>query len=181
MAHARRKFYELVQNEQPHPFAMAVLSDIAKLYAIEKQAKEASVKDRLAIRQDEALPVLDALKTRLEAKHSATAPNSNLGKAIQYALKLWPALSVYASTGHLPIDNNPVENALRPIALGRKNWLFIGSEAAGQRQANILTLLATAKANGIDPMSWLRSTLTRLPTTKHKELETLLPLKGWQA
>lgn len=103
-----------------------------------------------------------------------------MAKAVHYTLKRLHALSLYAQSGHLPIDNNLAENAVRPIALGRKNWLFIGSEAAGQRQAVIMSLLATAKANGLEPTQWLNNTLEHLPTTKAKELHRLLPLKDWQ-
>ena len=99
-----------------------------------------------------------------------------MAKAVHYSLKHWVSLAAYAQTGHLPIDNNLAENAVRPIALGRKNWLFAGSEAAGQRQAVITSLLATAKANGLDPARWLKDTLDRFPATKHKDLHTLLPL-----
>ncbi len=88
-----------------------------------------------------------------------TAPNSATAKAIDYSLKRWVALSRYAEIGDLPIDNNPVENSIRPIALGKKNWLFASSERAGQRAAVIQTLLGTAKLNGLDPAAWLKDAL----------------------
>jgi len=93
-----------------------------------------------------------------------TANGGGSAKALDYTLKRWQSLIRYAETGHLPIDNNPVENVIRPIALGKKNWLFAGSERAGQRAAAIQTLLGTAKLNGIDPAAWLRDTLEKLPT-----------------
>ena len=90
-------------------------------------------------------------------------------------LKRWPSLIRYAETGHLPIDNNPVENVIRLIALGKKNWLFTGSERAGQRAAAIQTLLGTAKLNGLDPAGWLRDTLEKLPTWPNSRIDELLP------
>ncbi len=106
------------------------------------------------------------------------ATGSNLGKAIQYTLRRWPALIRYAQGGDLPIDNNPVENAIRPIALGKKNWLFAGSERAGRRAAAIQSLLATAKLNGLEPMGWLKETLEKLPTWPNSRIDELLPLRG---
>lgn len=100
--------------------------------------------------------------------------------AIDYTLKRWAALVRYLGDGRYPIDNNPVENAIRPIALGRKNWLFAGSESAGKRAAAIMTLLATAKANGHDPHAWLTDVLTRLPSTLDRDLDALLPHR-WQS
>ncbi|MCE3002574.1 MAG: transposase, partial [Xanthomonadaceae bacterium] len=100
---------------------------------------------------------------------------SGTRNAIDYTLKRWPALMRYLDDGRHPIDNNPIENAIRPIALGRKNWLFAGSERAGERAAIIMGLLATAKANGHEPHAWLSEVLTRLPTTKDSEIGTLLP------
>ena len=180
-AHARRKFYELTTGEQTHPAAANIVLDIAKLYAIESRTKDMNSEQRQAIRKQEAIPILTALKITLDTHMRELAPKSLMAKAVQYSLKRWDALIAYAQTGHLPIDNNPAENAVRPIALGRKNWLFVGSEAAGQRQAVILSLLATAKANGLDPAKWLLDTLEKLPTTKNKDLHTLLPFKNWHA
>lgn len=105
--------------------------------------------------------------------------NSGTANAIDYTLKRWPVLARYLDDGRYPIDNNPIENAIRPVALGRKNWLFAGSETAGQRAAAIMSLLATAKANGRDPHAWLTDVLTRLPTTKDRDIDTLLPHR-WQ-
>ena len=96
---------------------------------------------------------------------------------MDYSLKRWPALSRYALSGDLPIDNNPVENVIRPIAVGKKNWLFTGSERAGRRAAAIQSLLATAKLNGIEPSAWLKDTLEKLPTWPNSRLDELLPLR----
>ena len=98
-----------------------------------------------------------------------------MAKAIDYALKRWLALVRYAGTGHLPIDNNPVENVIRPIALGKKNWLFAGSERAGQRAAAIQSLLGTAKLNNLNPAEWLKDILEKLPTWPNSRIDELLP------
>lgn len=120
---------------------------------------------------------LIAFKSWLDDTRLGTANGGALAKAIDYTLKRWPALRAYADTGHLPIDNNPVENAIRPIAIGKKNWLFAGSERAGKRAAAIQTLLATAKLNGIEPAAWLKDTLEKLPTWPNSRLDELLPIK----
>ncbi len=111
------------------------------------------------------------LRTRVNV-----ANGGGTAKAIDYSLKRWQALSRYATDGRLPIDNNPVENTIRPIAIGKKNWLFAGSERAGKRAAAIQTLLATAKLNGLDPAAWLRDTLDKLPTCRNSHIDSLLPL-----
>jgi hypothetical protein len=112
-----------------------------------------------------------------EILRQLTVANGGTAKAIDYSLKRWAALSRYATAGNLPIDNNPVENVIRPIALGRKNWLFTGSESAGKRAAAIQTLLGTAKLNGLDPAAWLRDTLEQLPTCLNSQIDSLLPLR----
>ena len=104
---------------------------------------------------------------------------SGTAKAIDYTLRRWSALTRYLEDGRDPIDNNRIENAIRPIAMGRLNWLFAGSERAGQRAAAIMSLLATAKVNGHDPHAWLTDVLTRLPTTRDRDIGTLLPT-SWQ-
>jgi transposase len=107
------------------------------------------------------------------------ANGGGTAKALDYSLKRWVALSRYAGCRpNLPIDNNPVENAIRPIALGKKNWLFTGSERAGKRAAAIQSLLATAKLNGLDPAAWLRATLEALPTCLNSQIDSLLPLRA---
>lgn len=103
---------------------------------------------------------------------------SGLARALDYSLKRWPALSRYAESGHLPIDNNPVENTIRPIAVGKKNWLFTGSERAGCRAAAIQSLLTTARLNGLEPHAWLKDTLEKLPTWPYSRIDELLPLKA---
>ncbi len=130
-------------------------------------------------RQQHALPHLQSLKTWLDDLRPQVAGNSGTARAMDYTLRRWDALVRYVEDGLHPIDNNPIENAIRPIAVGRKNWLFAGSETAGRRAAAIMSLLATAKANGHEPHAWLTDVLTRLPTTLDRDIEALLPHR-WQ-
>jgi len=175
-AHARRKFHELhVANRSP--IAAEALTRIGALYAIEAEAREAGLDPAAlhALRQAQAKPRVEAFKAWLDETRPKALGASGTRNAIDYTLKRWPALMRYLDDGRHPIDNNPIENAIRPIALGRKNWLFAGSERAGERAAIIMGLLATAKANGHEPHAWLSDVLTRLPTTKDSEIGTLLP------
>lgn len=174
LAHARRKFFDLAQTSQS-PVAEEALKRIAMLYAVEAQAHDFSTDERKQLRADKSLPTLAALHDWLQQTRLRTAPNTATAKAIDYSLKRWAALTRYAETGDLPIDNNPVENCIRPIALGKKNWLFAGSERAGQRAAVIQTLLGTAKLNGLDPSAWLKDTLEKLPTWPNSRIDELLP------
>jgi transposase len=176
-AHVRRKFFDL-QASGPHPQAEQALQSIQVLYDIERQAKTMSIDERAALRQTQAQPQLQAfLEWLTQTRHTAAA-KSGLARAIDYTLKRWQALKRYAENGERPIDNNPAENAIRPIAIGRKNWLFAGSEQAGQRAAAIQSLLATAKLNGLDPAAWLKDTLDKLPTWPNSRIDELLPLRS---
>ena len=182
LAHARRKFFDL-NVAQANPIALAAL------YVIETNARgmwpEAShtIDARTQWRQEQAQPLLDSMHDWLRQTRVMVANGSGLAKAmalgqpLDYSLKRWPALSRYATDGRLPIDNNPVENIIRPIAIGKKNWLFTGSERAGKRAAAIQTLLGTAKLNGLDPAAWLRDTLEKLSTCLNSEIDSLLPLR----
>lgn len=175
MAHARRKFFELFSANQ-NPTAAEALRCIAELYEIEANARELNIEQRQRARVA-AKEKLHSYKQWLDETRLRVADGSALAKAIDYSLKRWPAFTRYADTGHLPIDNNPVENIIRPIAIGKKNWLFAGSERAGKRAANIYTLLATAKLNGIEPSAWLKDTLEKLPTWPNSRIDELLPIK----
>ena len=175
LAHCRRKFFDL-HAAGGHPVAAEALRRIGELYAVEEQARAGTIAARLALRQAEARPRLSALHDYLSTQRLRTANGSGLARAIDHSLKRWPALQRYVDDGALPIDNNPVENAIRPIALGRRNWLFTGSERAGQRAAAIQSLLATAKLNGLEPHAWLKDTLEKLPTWPYSRLDELLPL-----
>ncbi|EIC29317.1 IS66 family transposase [Methylomicrobium album] len=176
-AHARRKFFDLLQASQS-PIAQEALNRIAVLYAIEAEGRDLTPAERQALRAQKSLPALADLHDWLQRTRIQTAPNSATAKAIDYSLKRWIALSRYAETGDLPIDNNPIENSIRPIALGKKNWLFAGSERAGKRAAVIQTLLGTAKLNGLDPSAWLKDTLEKLPTWPNSRIDELLPLRS---
>jgi len=174
LAHIRRKFFD-VHAASGSPIAEEALRRIAALYAIEQQGAGLDPPQRLALRQRLAVPSLRELHAWLLATQRTIAIGSSTAKAIDHALKRWPALIRYAESGTLPIDNNPIENAIRPIAIGKKNWLFTGSERAGRRAAAIQSLFATAKLNGLDPLRWLTSVLERLPTCPNSQLDTLLP------
>ena len=174
-AHARRKFFDLHHANQS-PMAYEVLQRIAQLYTIETEGKELTIEARKALRTEKSLPLLKALHDWMIHTRVGTADGGTSAKALDYTLKRWPALIRYAETGSLPIDNNPVENCIRPIALGKKNWLFTGSERAGQRAAAIQTLVGTAKLNGLNPSDWLKETLEKLPTWPNSRIDELLPL-----
>jgi transposase len=174
-AHARRKFFDL-HAAGNHPIAAEALTRIARLYAAEEQARDMNTEARAQHRALHSLPHLQNMYQWFIEIRPGVANGGALAKAIDYTLKRWPALIRYAQTGHLPIDNNPVENAIRPIALGKKNWLFAGSERAGRRAAAIQSLFATAKLNGIEPAAWLKDTLEKLPTWPNSHIDELLPL-----
>jgi transposase len=176
MAHARRKFFDL-HNANKSPVAAEALVWIAALYKVEDDAKNLGIDARRELRSKEAKPLLEKFKLWLDLAHTKAAPGSALLRAINYSLRRWPALIRYADTGHLPIDNNAAENVIRPIALGRKNWLHYGSERAGHRAAAIQSLLITAKINGLNPAAWLADVLEKLPTWPNSRIDELLPLR----
>lgn len=177
LAHARRKFFELHQANGS-PLAEEALRRIGELYAIEAQGKALGVAERRDLRLREAKPRLEALFAWLLTTRAKVAQGSGTAKAMDYTLKRRVALCRYAESGDLPIDNNAVENAIRPIAIGKKNWLFAGSARAGKRAAAIQSLFATARLNGLDPYAWLVDTLEKLPVWPYSRIEELLPLKG---
>ncbi|NOR81350.1 MAG: IS66 family transposase [Methyloprofundus sp.] len=174
-AHARRKFFDLHHANQS-PMAYEALQRIAQLYTIEAEGKLMTIEQRKTLRTEKSIPILSALHDWLIHTRVTTANGGASARALNYTLKRWVALSCYAETGHLPIDNNPVENCIRPIALGKKNWLFTGSERAGQRAAAIQTLVGTAKLNGLNPTEWLKDTLEKLPIWPNSRIDELLPL-----
>jgi len=176
MAHARRKYFELHQAQQ-NPVAAEALNRIGELYALEEQAREVSIEVRGELRQRYAQPRLEAMHLWLLHTRKGVADGGALAQAMDYSLKRWPALARYASQGDWPIDNNPIENAIRPIALGKKNWMFAGSETAGKRAAVVQSLLATARANGFEPLAWLTDTLEKLPTWPNRRVDELLPIR----
>ena len=179
MAHARRKFHELHVTGKSLIAEQALLM-IQQLYQIEAELREipdCTAEQRRQRRQQDSEPIMQQLYEWLKEHQLKVPPSSPTAKAINYSLKRWQALSRYLDDGHLPICNNWVENQMRPWALGRKNWLFAGSLRSGQRAANIMTLIHSAKLNGLDPYAYLTDVLTRLPTHKMKDIEELLPHK----
>lgn len=175
MAHARRKFDAALGNDKQR--AEYVLAEMQKLYAIERRAKDGSFtqQQRYAIRQEESAPILEALGQWM--MNESVLPESSFGKAIAYSLKRWKKLSLYLTDGKLEIDNNLVENALRPVAIGRKNYLFAGSHRAAQNAAMLYSFLGTCKINDVNPYEWLEDVLIRIPTHPVNKLEELLPNK----
>lgn len=178
MAHARRKFFELhAANGSEN--AQYALDQIKLLYDVERDAKDLTTDQRRELRQQRSKPLLDDYHKWLIAKRQEARDGSGLAKAIDYSVKRWAALTEYCDDGAVPIDNNWVENQMRPWALGRKNWLFAGSLRSGQRAANLMSLIQSAKLNGLDPQAYLKDVLTRLPTQKNSKLDELLP-HNWQ-
>jgi len=174
MAHARRKLFEAHQFNGSEIAARAVAL-IAKLYEIEREARELQPEARRLWRQQHAKPVAEALHTWLSEQRPKLAKADVTAKAIDYSLSNWPGLTRYLDDGQVPIDNNAAENAVRPLAVGRKNWLFVGSQQAGERAAVVLSLIESAKLNGHDPWAYLKDVFERLPTLKQRDLAQLLP------
>jgi transposase len=178
MAHARRKFHELWANHGSQVGEQA-LKFFAKLYEVEREAQRLAPDERRAIRQEKAKPIADALHQWLTQQRQKVPDGSATVKAIEYNLKRWEALTRYITNGDLPIDNNWVENQIRPIAIGRSNWLFAGSLRAGKRAAAVMSLVHSARLNAHDPYAYLRDVLDRLPTQPASRIQDLLPHR-WQ-
>ena len=187
-AHARRKFYD-ARTSAPDVSTQA-LAYIRLLYAVEKQAKQSAeeagidlASERCRLRQELAVPRLAQFRTWLESQQAERGgpvlPKSPMGEAIQYARNQWDALCVYTTDGRLAIDNNASENALRRVAVGRKNWLFAGSDNGGHTAATLFTLIATCQRHEVEPLSYLRDVLTRIAATPVSQLAQLLP-DHWQ-
>jgi transposase len=179
-AHARRYFEQAHDSDRER--AEWMLVKLQALYALERQAREAqmSFEARHALRQEYALPVLAEIKAWLGQQCTQVLPKSAIGKAIGYMLGQWPKLAKYTNDGRLEIDNNLVENAIRPVALGRKNYLFAGSHEGAKRAAIIYSLVATAKLHNVEPFAYLKDLLTRLPDHPHHKLAEVLP-QNWSA
>ncbi|MEQ8784573.1 MAG: IS66 family transposase [Roseibium album] len=174
MAHVRRKFFEQVGNG-PAPIAEDVLQRIGTLYDIEKAIRGSPPDERLKLRQTKSKPMFEALCHWLKARLTEVSGKSGTAEAIRYALNRWQALGRFLEDGTIEIDNNAVERSIRPIALGRKNWLFAGSDKGGERAAGILSLIETAKLNGLDPEAYLRDVLTRIADHPVNRIDELLP------
>lgn len=175
MAHARRYFEHALDNDRKR--AEHALKEIQELYNIERFARENKFTqvERYEVRQEESILILNNMHRWLKENILQVTPKSAIGQAISYSLTRWDKLMIYASDGRLEIDNNLVENSIRPIAIGRKNYLFAGSHDAAQRAAMIYSLLGTCKLKGVEPFAWLKNVFEVLPDWKFNRLEELLP------
>jgi hypothetical protein len=173
-AHARRKIFD-VHDSTKSPIAAEALAKIGELYRIEAPIRGLRAKARRDVRQREARPLLAALKAYFETQLAKLPPKGGLAQAIRYSLSNWPALTRYLDDGRLEIDNNRAENTLRGVALGRKNWLFAGSDSGGARAAAIYGLIETCKLNGVEPFAYLRDVLGRIADHKINRIDELLP------
>ena len=178
LAHARRKFDELVKANASAVAAQAI-GRIAWLYRIEADARAMNSEQRLQMRQERSKPLWEELHAWLQLERTRVPDGSAIAKAIDYSLNHWQALSEFLKDGAVPVDNNWIENQMRPWGLGRKNWLFIGSQLAGERAAVVMSLLQSAKLHGHDPFAYLKDILTRLPTQLNSRIDELLPHR-WQ-
>ena len=179
MAHIRRKFVD-VHRAQGSAVAEEAIRRIAELYAVEKAARGSPPDRRIEIRQAKARPIFEELKIWLEGQLTGISAKNPLAAAIRYALTRMGRLGPYLEHGILELDNNPAERAMRAIALGRKNYLFVGSAPGGKAAAIAYTLIETAKLNGIDPQAWLADTLARIPDYKITKVDELLPWRTRQ-
>jgi hypothetical protein len=202
-AHARRKFYEARSSDAAA--STHALAYIRLLYDVEDEAKQqAEAREHAsqaadadgvpcaprraelirALRQEKSVPRLAQFKAWLESQQASRGgsvlPKSPMGQAITYALNQWDALCVYATNGELAIDNNVSENALRRVAIGRNNWMFLGSDNGGNTGAVLFSLIATCQRHRVDPFAYLRDVLTRLPGTPIDRIDAFLPNR-WQA
>src|ERR1043166_1296039 len=179
-AHVRRKFFEALEHT-PRT-AGWVMRQIQNLYQIEAELRHrrAGPKLRAAVRQHQSAAIVRRIQRGLSALKLSRRhlPQSSIGKAIDYALGLWPTLTVYLDQGQIEIDNNLVENAIRPTALGKKNWLFFGEAEAGQRGAILYTIIESCRRRGVEPYQYLRDVLTRLPSMTNRQVATILPPHG---
>jgi hypothetical protein len=173
-AHARRGFFD-VHEAHRSPIAAEALERIGALYVIEEEIRGSEPKDRAMVRQARAGPLLEALHAWLKQTLMQVSKKTALGKAIGYVLTRWTALTRYRDDSTLEIDNNVAERALRGVALGRKNYLFCGSDAGGERAAAIYSLIGTAKLNGLDPEAYLRHVLERIADHPINRVDELLP------
>lgn len=175
MAHARRKFEHALENDPDR--AGCALKKIQELYNIERKARneEFTHVQREELRKNESKPVLEELESWMKDQLSEVLPKSSIGQAITYTLKLWKRLTRYTEDGSWEIDNNPVENSIRPVTLGRKNYLFAGSHEGAKRAAMMYSFLGTCKIMGVEPFAWLKDVLSRIQDHSIQKLEELLP------
>jgi len=174
-SHARRKFVNALEDQREQ--ATVIVDELRKLYQVERHARVESLtpEQRYDLRQQLSLPILTALQPRLQSLQEKILPQSPLGKATSYCLAEWEPLNRYLKDGRLEIDNNLTENAIRPSAVGKKNWLFIGHPEAGWRSAVIYSIVVSCQRRGIEPWQYLSDVLKRLPAMQQSELPSLLP------
>jgi transposase len=175
MAHARRKFHEAIGSDEAR--ASHAMTEIQKLYAIERNCQEKNLPaDEIKnIRIEKSVPILTSLGTWMKEQYLQTSPKSAISLALAYSIERWEQLSMYTQDGMLKIDNNPVENSIRPVAVGRKNYLFAGSHEAARRSGMLYSLLGTCKMHGIEPYGWLKDVLTRIADHPVNRVPELLP------
>jgi len=178
MAHARRMFFEAKDNDPVR--ASYAMEEIQRLYDLERKAKQENLSPEqiLDLRQTESVPLLEALGQWMKDQYVQTLPRSPIGKALGYSIERWKELMLYATDGKLNIDNNPVENSIRPVAIGRKNYLFAGSHEAAQRSAMLYSLMGTCKLHGINPSVYLKDVLQRINNHPINKITELLP-QNW--
>lgn len=173
MAHARRKFVESLDNDKQR--ATYALEQIGLLYDIEREAKDWPAEQRQALRQKEAVPILRDLSQWMQEQYQQVPPKSAIAQALAYSIKRWDKLSLYVTDGILAIDNNAAERSIRPLAVGRKNYLFCGSHEAAKRAGMLYSLIGTCKLHQVNPQEWLVDILTRISSHPINRIEELLP------
>jgi transposase len=178
-AHARRKFFDLARISKA-PIASEAVARIDALFAIEREINGLAPQQRASVRTERSRLLVLALETWLREQRARVSKNSDTGKAIDYGLKRWTALTRFLDDGRLCMSNNAAERELRAIAIGRRNWTFAGSDEGGRRAAALYTLIATAKLNDVDPQAWLADVLARLPDYPARRIGDLLP-RNWHA
>lgn len=177
LAHARRQFHEATQTHKVS--SEQALEIIQRIYAIERAGNNLPPTDRKMHRDQKLIPIWNELRSWIDVQlNTDVEPKSALGKALTYINKQWPKLSRILDHGQVELDNNLIENKIRPLALGRKNYLFAGSHDAAQRIAMMYSFFGSCKANDVNPYEWLKTTLDQIPETKLSELDLLLPGVG---
>ena len=173
-AHGRRKFFEMADLKKA-PMAVEAVSRIDAIFAVEREINGLPPAERQAARDTRSRPLVEALHTWLRQNRAKLSAKAPVAKAIDYMLKRWPAFTRFLDDGRICVSNNAAERAIRPIAVGRRNWTFAGSDAGGRRAAAMYTLIETAKLNGIDPRAWLADIIARLPDHPAQRVSELLP------
>jgi len=179
MVHLRRKFVEVFEREGS-AIAEETIKRIAALYAVEKEARYRPADERVSLRQQKAKPIFEDLETWLQLKLPKISGKSTLAGGIRYTLGRMPKASGYLEDGQLELDNNICERSIRPVTLGRKNYLFMGSKRGGDAAAIAYTLIETCRMNRVDPEAWLRWVLARVADHKINRLDDLMPW-NWSA